>query len=120
MSLLADLEEAKRLVSLCEGMPEACRARMNFLVNLVTIVEVHSACQLKKKPNINLPGCQLTFNATVDAVLNDKEQRRLIREMTKIRNKFVHQGKAIPIDQERTEVYYFTTKQVLLSNPVDL
>jgi hypothetical protein len=115
MSLLDELEEAKRLVTLCEGVPEITKARMNFVVNLVTIVEIHARARLKQKFDDSLLEGEFTFNTIVTATLDDAEQRRLIREMTKIRNKFVHEGKTITIEHERIDRYYLLARTMLLT-----
>jgi hypothetical protein len=113
MSLLEELEQARRIVTLCEGMPELMKARMNFVVNLVTLMEIQARTRLKQRFDDSLLEGDFTFNTIITATMDNAEQRRLIREVTKIRNKFVHEGKSITIEQERIDRYYVLARTIL-------
>lgn len=113
MNLLVDLEAAKKLVEYCESTPEAEKARMNFVVNLVTILEIYSHNYLSGQLDDQLLEGDFTYNTICKATPEYREKRKLIRYLLKIRNRYVHEGRLRDLGPTQIESLYSLVKKII-------
>src|SRR5690349_17930577 len=109
--LQRELEDVLRLVTHCRDIPQGSIARMNFIVNLVTILEVHSRQLFHWDFTDSLLEGSYTTNSILRTTV-DSGLKTIIREMTEIRNDFVHEGKSTSIGEEQINRYYIMAKAI--------
>lgn len=113
MRLLHDLEAAMKLVRYCEGVPEVTKARMNFIVNLVTILEIHSRNSLCYNFDDGFLEGSFTYNTISTLVVNEGLKKNMLLEMIRIRNKIIHEGQTIIIRFDQINAYYDLVKSLI-------
>jgi hypothetical protein len=113
MNLLYDLEAAKKLEEHCESTLEVEKARMNFVVNLVTILEIHSRNCLANRLDDQLLEGDFTYNTICKATPEYRERRKVIKYMLKVRNKYVHEGKLRTLGATQISSLYNLVKAIV-------
>ena len=113
MDLLHDLEAAMSLVRHCEGVPEVTKARMNFVVNLVTILEIHSRNCLHHDFDDGFLEGSFTCNTISSLAVNDGVKKKMLQELIKMRNEIVHEGQIKIVRFDQINAYYTLIKSLI-------
>lgn len=113
MNFLTELAEATDILIRCEKFSESQKARMNFIINLVTILEVFS-----KKVILNsMSERSLDFDSfplsLILQVANSAEEKRTIFKMVQIRNEIVHEGKTTTLADNDINTFRAVVKQII-------
>lgn len=120
MNLLSDLDQAINILNRCEGTPEIQKAQMNFVVNLVTILELFSKAVLRDSTGDRSLDCDSLPLSIILPVVGTKEEKYLISKMVQLRNEIVHEGKSTSLTDEEVDSLCAIVEKIITKRHVHL
>lgn len=112
MNLLNDLKQAEQVLKQCRETPVFENAKMNFIVNLVTILEISARNQLHDCLDDRFLEGSFTVNVILHTV-NDEFEKQIILRLIQLRNRIVHEGQIESLTEENVSVFYNVVKSII-------